>query len=79
MRRNGFGAHQLAEPSRRISDGTSSPRMIDASIIRGLLVPSLMRLLGSANWWAPKPLRRMHDRLGLRDGAPTPAPAPSRA
>ena len=32
MRRNGFGAHQLAEPSRRISDGTNSPRMIDASM-----------------------------------------------
>jgi uncharacterized membrane protein YdfJ with MMPL/SSD domain len=38
---------------------------IDASIVRALLVPSLMRLLGEWNWWAPSPLRRLHDRLGL--------------
>src|SRR5205823_14525772 len=42
--------------------GAALAVLIYASIIRGLLVPSLMRLLGSANWWAPKPLRRMHDR-----------------
>jgi uncharacterized membrane protein YdfJ with MMPL/SSD domain len=45
--------------------------LIDASVIRALLVPSLMELLGSVNWWAPKPLRRLHDRVGLREG---PAP-----
>jgi RND superfamily putative drug exporter len=32
--------------------------LIDASIVRALLVPSLMRLLGEWNWWAPRPLRR---------------------
>jgi RND superfamily putative drug exporter len=37
-----------------------------------VLVPSLMELLGSANWWAPRPLRRLHDRIGLREGAPQP-------
>jgi uncharacterized membrane protein YdfJ with MMPL/SSD domain len=44
--------------------------LIDASIIRALLVPSLMELLGPLNWWAPRPLRRLHDRIGLREGAP---------
>jgi uncharacterized membrane protein YdfJ with MMPL/SSD domain len=59
--------------------GTALAVLIDASIIRALLVPSLMELLGSWNWWAPKPLRRLHDRIGLREGPPTPSPTPSRA
>jgi uncharacterized membrane protein YdfJ with MMPL/SSD domain len=44
--------------------------LIDASIIRALLVPSLMQLLGPLNWWAPRPLRRLHDRIGLHEGPP---------
>jgi RND superfamily putative drug exporter len=44
--------------------------LIDASIIRALLVPSLMQLLGPLNWWAPRPLRRLHERIGLREGPP---------
>ena len=61
--------------------GAALAVLIDASIIRALLVPSLMRLLGSANWWAPKPLRRLHERFGVREGASAPsrAPTPSRA
>ena len=38
--------------------------------LRALLVPSLMELLGKWNWWAPGPLRRLHDRIGLREGRP---------
>jgi RND superfamily putative drug exporter len=57
--------------------GTALAVLIDASIIRALLVPSLMALLGSANWWAPRPLRRLYDRIGLREVAPTPAPKPA--
>jgi uncharacterized membrane protein YdfJ with MMPL/SSD domain len=41
--------------------------LIDASIIRALLVPALMRLLGRWNWWAPRPLRRLHARLGFAE------------
>ena len=48
--------------------------LIDASIIRALLVPSLMQLLGPLNWWAPRPLRRLHDRIGLSEGPPAVAP-----
>lgn len=36
--------------------------LIDAFVIRGLLVPSLMALLGKWNWWAPRPLRRLYER-----------------
>jgi RND superfamily putative drug exporter len=43
--------------------------LIDASLVRALLVPSLMALLGRLNWWAPKPLRRVYERFGLREAA----------
>src|SRR5207248_4899206 len=39
----------------------------DATLIRGVLVPAFMRLAGDWNWWAPRPLRRLHDRVGLRE------------
>ncbi|MFJ8105888.1 MMPL family transporter [Streptomyces sp. NPDC096132] len=60
--------------------------LVDATIIRALLVPATMRLLGNANWWAPAPLRRFYARHGLREGddrpptpdlRPAPAPTPS--
>jgi hypothetical protein len=38
-----------------------------------LLVPSLMKLLGDWNWWAPRPLARLHARIGLRETAPAEA------
>ena len=41
--------------------------LVDAFIVRSLLVPSLMKLAGNANWWAPAPLRRFHDRFGISD------------
>jgi RND superfamily putative drug exporter len=53
--------------------GTALAVLIDASIIRALLVPSLMELLGKWNWWAPKPLRRLYDRFGLSETAARPA------
>jgi uncharacterized membrane protein YdfJ with MMPL/SSD domain len=53
--------------------GTALAVLIDASIIRALLVPSLMELLGKWNWWAPAPLRRLHDRFGISE---TSAPEP---
>jgi putative drug exporter of the RND superfamily len=61
--------------------GAALAVLIDASIIRALLVPSLMELLGSWNWWAPRPLRRLHERIGLRESGPraVPAPDPARA
>jgi uncharacterized membrane protein YdfJ with MMPL/SSD domain len=49
--------------------GTALAVLIDASIIRALLVPSLMELLGKWNWWAPRPLRRLHERWGINETA----------
>jgi RND superfamily putative drug exporter len=40
--------------------------LLDATLVRIVLVPATMTLLGEWNWWAPAPLRRFHDRLGLR-------------
>jgi RND superfamily putative drug exporter len=61
--------------------GAALAVLIDASVVRALLVPSLMKLLGSRNWWAPAPLRRLHERIGLREDAarPTQPPLSSRA
>src|SRR5918997_1486152 len=47
--------------------GTALAGVIDAPNIRALLVPSLMKLLGDWNWWAPRPLVRLHARIGLRE------------
>jgi uncharacterized membrane protein YdfJ with MMPL/SSD domain len=49
--------------------GTALAVLIDASIIRALLVPALMELLGKWNWWAPAPLRRLHERWGISETA----------
>ena len=48
--------------------------VIDATVVRILLVPATMRLLGRANWWAPGPLGRLYARYGIResDGDPVP-------
>ncbi|MFL5907474.1 MAG: MMPL family transporter, partial [Solirubrobacterales bacterium] len=61
--------------------GTALAVLIDATIIRALLVPSLMELLGKWNWWAPRPLRRLHDRFGLSETPrePSLAETPGRA
>ncbi|MFT4199177.1 MMPL family transporter [Gordonia sp. (in: high G+C Gram-positive bacteria)] len=41
--------------------------LMDATLIRMLLVPAFMRLFGRGNWWAPAPLRRLHDKIGLSE------------
>jgi RND superfamily putative drug exporter len=47
--------------------------VVDATVVRVLLVPATMRLLGRANWWAPRPLRRLYARYGISEDD-TPAP-----
>jgi RND superfamily putative drug exporter len=49
--------------------GTALAVAIDATIVRALLVPALMALLGRWNWWAPAPLRRLYARVGLSEAA----------
>jgi RND superfamily putative drug exporter len=51
--------------------------LMDATLIRAALVPAFMRLAGQANWWAPKPLRRFHDRFGLSESGPSTPPQPA--
>jgi uncharacterized membrane protein YdfJ with MMPL/SSD domain len=53
---------------KQVGLGTALAVVIDATIIRALLVPALMALLGRWNWWAPRPLRRLHDRIGIDEG-----------
>jgi RND superfamily putative drug exporter len=47
--------------------------LIDATVVRALLVPATMRLLGRANWWAPGPLRGWWERHGIRESEGAPA------
>jgi len=49
---------------------------VDATLVRCILVPATMTLLGSANWWAPAPMRRLHERLGLHEAPARPATLP---
>lgn len=49
--------------------GAGMAVLLDAFVVRALLVPSLMKLLGGANWWSPRPLRRLHRRVGPALGA----------
>jgi RND superfamily putative drug exporter len=50
--------------------------LMDATIIRGMLLPAVMRLLGRASWWAPGPLRALHRRIGLSESSkPVTVPA----
>jgi len=53
--------------------------LVDASVVRILLVPATMRLLGRANWWAPGPLRRLYARYGFKEETPAPVPVPAGA
>ena len=44
--------------------------LADAFIVRATLVPALMKMAGEWNWWAPAPLRRIHERFGISEAAP---------
>jgi RND superfamily putative drug exporter len=55
--------------------GSGLAVVVDATLVRGVLVPALMRVMGSANWWAPAPLKRLHTRIGLSESGSRPAPA----
>jgi uncharacterized membrane protein YdfJ with MMPL/SSD domain len=51
--------------------GTALAVAIDATVVRALLVPALMGKLGERTWWAPRPLRRLHGRIGLHEESPS--------
>jgi putative drug exporter of the RND superfamily len=52
---------------KQLGFGVAFAILLDATVVRGLLVPALMRMLGRWNWWAPAPLARLHARIGLRE------------
>ena len=53
--------------------GLTMAVVMDATLIRAALVPAFMKLAGEANWWAPKPLRRVYDRYGISENEPVTA------
>ncbi|TGD85180.1 MMPL family transporter [Mycolicibacterium sp. CH28] len=67
-----FAALAAADVSfmRMFGVGLTLAILVDATIIRAVLVPALMHLMGQLNWWAPKWLARLHDRIGLSESAP---------
>jgi len=72
-----FAAFGLAEILliKAIGLGMALAVAVDATLVRALVVPATMRLLGNLNWWAPAPLSRLYRRLGLGEGATrTPTP-----
>jgi uncharacterized membrane protein YdfJ with MMPL/SSD domain len=72
-----FGAFALSSVALVKSLGFSMALavLIDATLVRGVLVPAFMRVMGSVNWWAPRWVQRGVSRLGLYEGAPEPARA----
>ncbi|WP_116247166.1 MMPL family transporter [Nocardiopsis sp. FIRDI 009] len=51
-----------------IGVGLAIAVVVDATLVRAVMVPATMRLLGDLNWWLPRPLRWLHDRVGISEG-----------
>ncbi|MEV0122028.1 MMPL family transporter [Streptomyces sp. NPDC050703] len=60
-------------PILQIGLGLTLAVLIDATVVRMFLVPATMALLGRRAWWAPGPLRRLHERYGVRESGPAEA------
>src|SRR5256714_7256456 len=60
----GFGLAEVVL-IKSIGIGLAIAVAIDATLVRALIVPSVMRILGHADWWSPAPLRALHRRTGL--------------
>ncbi len=61
-----FGAH--VQFMRMLGLGLTLAVLVDATLVRMVLLPASMHVLGRWNWWAPKPLVWLHDRIGVREG-----------
>ena len=62
----GFAAGEMVA-MKQLGLGLALAVVVDATVVRSLLVPATMKLMGRWNWWAPAPLRRLHARFGLRE------------
>jgi RND superfamily putative drug exporter len=69
-----FGGFALADIVfiKSLGVGLAIAVAVDATVVRVLLVPAIMRLMGKWNWWAPKPVARLVQRVGLGEQAPAP-------
>jgi putative drug exporter of the RND superfamily len=59
---------------KEIGIGMALAIVVDATVVRTLLVPAAMKLMGRWNWWAPAPMRRLHRRIALRERVEMPGP-----
>jgi RND superfamily putative drug exporter len=71
----GFASSELIG-IKQLGVGMALAVIVDATIVRSLLVPATMKLLGDWNWWAPAPLQRFHQRFGLHEGGAAVAATP---
>ncbi|MFF2061597.1 MMPL family transporter [Streptomyces sp. NPDC058200] len=68
----GIGTSRVTN-TKMLGLGIALAVIMDAMVVRSLLVPAVMKLTGKATWWAPAPLRRFHERFGLSEGESKPA------
>jgi putative drug exporter of the RND superfamily len=73
----GFAAGEIVA-LKQLGLGLAIAVVVDATVVRSLLVPATMKLMGDRNWWAPAPLARLHRRIGLSEAGAAPR-AESRA
>jgi putative drug exporter of the RND superfamily len=62
----GFAAGEIVA-LKQLGLGLAIAVVVDATVVRSLLVPATMKLMGRWNWWAPAPLARLHRRFGLSE------------
>lgn len=69
-----FAALMFAQVSfmRLFGLGLTVAVLVDATLVRLMLLPAFMHVLGRRNWWAPAPLARLHDRFGVSDARGVP-------
>jgi RND superfamily putative drug exporter len=72
-----IGTSRIAN-TKMLGLGIALAVLMDAMVVRTLLVPAVMRLTGQATWWAPRRLRALHDRFGLSEGGGETAEVPRR-
>jgi RND superfamily putative drug exporter len=70
----GFAAGEIVA-MKQLGIGLAIAVIVDATVVRCLLVPATMKLMGRWNWWAPAPLARLHARIGITE-APSVAGRP---
>lgn len=64
-----LGASQVSF-MRMFGVGLTLAVLVDATLVRMVLVPALMHVMGRVNWWAPRPLARLHERFGINEAGP---------